>query len=50
MVVKASSVSASDHFTFGDIVALSVRLGFDDVTLYQALHDLLQPVNEKQYS
>jgi len=29
--------------TFCDLVALFVRLRFDDVTLYQTLHDLLQP-------
>lgn len=28
--------------TFGYLVALSVRLGFDDVALYESLHDLLQ--------
>ena len=28
-------------FTFSDLVTLFVCLGFDDVTLYQTLHDLL---------
>lgn len=32
------------NFTFSDFVTLPVCLGFDDVTFYQSLHDLLQPV------
>lgn len=37
-------VCHSVDFTFSDLVTLFVCLGFDDVTLYQPLHDLLQSV------
>lgn len=37
----------SIDITFSYLVTLSVCLGFDDVTLYQSLHDLLKPVMEK---
>lgn len=36
-----SLVSALNYRTFSDLITFSVRLSFDDVTLYQALHDLL---------
>lgn len=38
------------HFTFSDLITLSVCLSLDDVTFYQSLHDLLKPAMEKRKS
>ena len=42
-----SRLTSLELRTLSDLVALFVCLGFDDVTLYQPLHDLLQPGREK---